>query len=228
VVGPGVRVELCWDHTGPEPFGSDLDLHVHRSGTTTDWFFNADGSSNNDDCYFGNCRPISSTYHDEKMDWGYAKSPVATCSNGPFMPTKCLNPRLDIDSHDIVGVPENISIDNPKNGDTFRVMVHYYQSKGKLKQHPIVNVYCAGKLKATYGQTPQLCEGQPINCGPENSFNQGTANYYEWNISGPKWKVADVTATVDAMGNTTDCTVNALHAPGSPGKLYWVTNNSMY
>jgi hypothetical protein len=38
------------------------------------------------------------------------------------------------------------------------------------------------------------------------------------------WRVADVTATVDAAGVTTGCVVNAIHPPGS-ATGYYITND---
>jgi hypothetical protein len=42
---------------------------------------------------------------------------------------------------------------------------------------------------------------------------------------GEMWRVADVTAVVDAGGNTTDCSIKALHPPASTSG-YWVTPQS--
>ena len=56
----GLRIELGWDNAGKEVPGGgstlkgpDLDLHVHRPGTTTPWG-NANG--NTDDCFYETCR----------------------------------------------------------------------------------------------------------------------------------------------------------------------------
>jgi hypothetical protein len=38
------------------------------------------------------------------------------------------------------------------------------------------------------------------------------------------WRVADVTATVDAAGVTTGCVVNAIHPPGA-STGYYITND---
>jgi hypothetical protein len=38
----------------------------------------------------------------------------------------CRNPRLDIDSIDDNGIPENINVDVPQTAGTYRVMVHYW------------------------------------------------------------------------------------------------------
>ena len=205
VSGPGVRFELCWDTTGI--FGSDIDLHVHRSGTTTS-FFGPTSQHEADDCNFSNCSASGASTGSTTPSWGYPTSPLAACSGGPeglvWIGTgSCRNPRLDIDNVASLGVPENINIDNPKNGDTFRSMVHYYGVSGftpTLVTHPLVNIYCGGHLKTTYGQAPNLVP----------DFKTPGA----W-AKGDMWRVADVTAIVDANGVTTDCTVNALHPSGS-------------
>jgi hypothetical protein len=79
-----------------------------------------------------------------------------------------------------------------------------------LPVHPIVNIYCGGTLKATYGQAPSQVAG----------FDWGTATY-----GGEMWRVADVTATVDAGGNTTDCVIHPIHPPGTKAG-YFVTTKA--
>jgi hypothetical protein len=111
----------------------------------------------------------------------------------------CRNPRLDIDNIFTVGKPENTSIDSPANGDQFRALVHYYGG-GPLETHPLVNIYCGGHLKATYGQAPNQLSGFATSGG--------------W-AAGDMWRVADVTASVNAMGETTGCTITALHPAGT-------------
>ncbi len=83
-------------------------------------------------------------------------------------------------------------------------------SAANLVVHPLVNIYCGGSLKATYGQTPNLVTG----------FDFGTATF-----GGEMWRVADVTATVDASGTTTDCVVHPIHPPGTNAG-YYVTPKS--
>jgi hypothetical protein len=238
VVGPGVRFELCWDHTGPgNKGGADLDLHVHKSGTMTSWF-GTKNSPNLDDCNFADCNPDDFLFCINgnclgTANWSYKSSPIAECSGAPATEAGdtwqgdgqgCPNPRLDIDNVDILGRPENANLDNPKNGDTFRAMVHYFGQDGDVstatvEEHPMVNIYCGGILKATYGQGPNTLGPCP---GPQ-CFNKGTG----WN-KGQMWRVADVKAMVDNMGNTTDCTVTALH-PQNQNMGYLVTvDNSAY
>jgi len=208
--GPGLRFELCWDKTGPS--GADLDLHVHKNGTTSPWFTtNVNNNNiNADDCYYYNCTaddflfPLSGV-----ANWGYANSPLSQCQGSPQGTTwallgYCHNPRLDVDNISTAGIPENMNLDNPVNGATYRAMVHYYG--GSVTTHPMVNVYCGGVLKATYGASPDLVNGFTSGAG----FGAGTM-----------WRVADVTPVV-SMGVTTDCTPVLLH-PVSDPTAYWVT-----
>ena len=204
VAGPGLRVELCWDTTP----STDIDLHLHRPGTTTRWFALPNGSNNTDDCYYSNCK-ASSFF--SVANWGYANSPIAECAGGPEGAQwqnlgYCRNPRLDIDNISLTAVPENINVDIPENNGTYRVMVHYYS--GSVATHPLVNIYCGGYLQGTYGAAPDVLTG----------FNSGSG----YN-SGLMWRVVDVTPAV-VGGMTTGCTLNPLHPPGQTSG-YWLTNN---
>jgi uncharacterized protein YfaP (DUF2135 family) len=213
VVGPGVRFELCWDTTGE----SDLDLHVHQPNTKTNFF---GPNINRDDawpvdCDYTNCNAASTS---ALPSWGYAHSALSNCVGGPEGTSWaqfgfCNNPRLDIDNITDVGVPENANIDNPHNGDSFRALVHYYgvlNASGVLLSHPMVNIYCGGHIKATYGQAPDVVPSFQTSGG--------------WAM-GNMWRVADVVAIVDGSGVTTDCTVTALH-PGSATTGYRVGSNN--
>jgi hypothetical protein len=94
-------------------------------------------------------------------------------------------------------VPENINLDNPSDGETFRIMIQNFT--GELAR-PLVNVYCGGVRVATYGASPDELEGfEGVNGGDG---------------IGAMWRVADVTTFVDADGTTTGCESVALHPPG--------------
>ena len=148
VVSNGLRVELCWDTTGK----IDVDLHVGKNGVTDSW---TDSSA----CFYNSCQTASYNVSDAtfpyEVNWNYA----ATNSTTP-------NPRLDIDNITTTGKPENINIDNPNNNDTFRVLARYYGSHydcnwlgfncTDLATHPVVNIYCGGTRKATFGESPQV------------------------------------------------------------------------
>jgi hypothetical protein len=227
--GPGLRVELCWDTTGPS--GADIDLHIHRPGTTTPWFTTNPLGNNNatningDDCYYMNCKAQPWVAGTPAPNWGYANSPLAQCSGGPEGASwtavgHCRNPRLDIDNIDAVGTPENVNIDVPQNGGAYRVMVHYFDYNSLFPPapvtHPLVNVYCGGRLRGTYGQAPDQVPG----------FD--THGYF---AQGDMWRVVDVTPAVaatdmdgDGFADTTDCTLAPLHPPGMTSG-YWVTTN---
>ncbi|HEY3356570.1 MAG TPA: MopE-related protein [Polyangia bacterium] len=207
VRGPGFRVEMCWDTTGQ----TDIDLHVHKPGTTTPWFSTTltGTDTNNDDCYYMNCKPPATAM----TGWGYANTSVDECKGAPAPGGAtwtglgyCRNPRLDIDNISTPGVAENANVDNPNDGNTFRVMVHYYS--GSKVTHPLVNVYCGGRLTSTYGAAPDVVGG----------FSSGGS----WG-AGTMWRVADVTTHVTA-GTTTGCDVTPLHPAGQTSG-YNVTNN---
>lgn len=189
----------------------------------TPWFVDQKREHSPRDCSFINCT-APFTYTGERADFGYANSPLANCKgtvNGSnwVLIGYCANPRLDIDNVKDVGVPENTNIDTPTDGDTFRSAVHYYGQDGLASQarvsvHPIINIYCGGTLKATYGQAPNRLT---------DDFNAGSAANDGY-PRGMFWRVADVTATgTDAAGNTT-CTVAPLHPPGTTDG-YWVNTD---
>jgi hypothetical protein len=208
IAGPGLRVEMCWDTT----VLTDQDLHLHRPDSTTPWF-TTDGSAddtklNPHDCFYYNCRATNwfcpfPPCTDPKADWAYPASPLAQCSGGPegglwTLVGSCANPRLDIDNIFTLGKPENINVDKPENGKTYRVMVHYYG--GSTVTHPLVNVYCGGHLQATYGQAPDLLSG----------FGKADGSFGK----GPMWRVVDVKPQVNAQGVTTGCDLTPLHPAG--------------
>jgi len=217
VRGPGIRVELCWDRLGF--LRTDLDLHLHRSGTTTDWFgeviSETENTVSNDDCHFCNCKAnLFCDGADGPSDWGYSDTDLEGCTNGPGgagwrAHGACRNPRLDIDNFMITdgAKPENINLDNPNEGDDFRVMVHFYS--GILETHPIVNVYCGGFLVGTFGDTPDEVSGF-TGAGGEG-----------WG-AGQMWRVVDVTTRV-AAGEVT-CDLDPLRDPAD-GSDYWLTEN---
>jgi Putative metal-binding motif len=209
IAGPGLRIETCSDRTAD----TDLDLHVHKPGTTTPWFTTTltNTTINTDDCYYTNCKAGSFT----PANWGYANSPLAECVGGPEGTQwqtlgYCRNPRLDIDSIRANGIPENVNIDSPVNGSTYRVMLAYYSGTGAA--HPMVNVYCGGILTATYGAAPDVL----TNFTTSGGFGGGNM-----------WRVVDATPAV-AGGVTTGCTLTPLHPPGMTTGYYVTNNNRAY
>jgi len=192
VGGPGLRVELCWDQTGPTAGflnSVDLDLHLGKTGTTTEWF-------GDEDCYYANCD--TEFRFGTGPDWGYPDTPTAMCVLPPSSLGQCYNPRLDIDniSETTSYVPENINVDAPLDGDQFRVLVNYFS--GDTATNPLVNIYCGGEIVSTFGAAPDTVSGFVSS---------------EIGSSGLMWRVADVVTRVDASGATTGCDVTALHPP---------------
>lgn len=146
VESDGLRVELCWDTTGPA--GTDIDLHLGKNGVTEAWG-NIYNTTDNLACYYMNCKYDLS----EGPDWGYDETENYDKDGNKGM---MRNPRLDMDNVVTEGKPENINLDNPNDGDTFRVLVHRFHFNTTFETHPVVNIYCGGTLKATYGVDPQL------------------------------------------------------------------------
>ncbi len=217
VVGPGLRVEMCY----PESTYRDVDLYLHRPGNTGPWF--DEGTSNcysasEDACSWHNCEAHVRNYPGTtilpRADWGYANSPLSECEHGPFgyewqRLGFCANPRLDIDNNlaEGIGLPENINVDSPRDGESFRIMAQNFT--GSLT-HPLVNVYCGGRRIATFGESPSTVQGF--------IGDPGSSTF------GAMWRVADVTVQVDRAGITTGCEVHPIHPPGERSG-YWVTQN---
>ena len=79
-------------------------------------------------------------------------------------------------------------------------MAHYFSSESfGDATHPMANVYCQGRLVASFGQPPDLVQG----------FDMPGAN-----ADGSTWRVADIVTHVDATTGVTTCDVQALHPPG--------------
>jgi hypothetical protein len=214
VAAPGIRVELCWDKTGPTARGDavDLDLHLAKPAETAE-FFSAD------DCYSDTCLAADTP-------WNYASTaPLPLCTGASAQNYAayasigaCPNPRLDINNRlDQLSasryLTETIALDAPVAGDRFRVMVHYAASTNAgddgedagmpaaRETHPIVNVYCDGTLSGTFGGIPDVL-GDPEEVG--------------LSYQGQMWRVADI---VSADGT---CNVAALTSPET-GSGYWVS-----
>ncbi|MGE5788252.1 MAG: hypothetical protein ACM3ZE_26890 [Myxococcales bacterium] len=207
VRGPGLRIEMCY----PESAVSDLDLYVKRLSTPTPWF-DSDivYDPNLDACAWANCEAQlrgdevwnSGAKTVSRADWGYAPSPLSECIEGPQGERwvelgYCANPRLDIDNNlsQGIGLPENINIDQPRDGDGFRIMVQNFT--GSLS-HPIVNVHCGGVRVSSFGVPPDTVD--LVLDRPSNGV-------------GVMWRVADVVTRVDNDGHV-DCVVTGLHPRG--------------
>lgn len=212
VAGPGLRIELCWDLNETV----DVDLYVRgpRGWGAPWWEHLGDYVPNLDSCSWANCESVNRAAEIPidggldfggslpRADWGYARSPLSSCIDGPLGDAwrtlgYCGNPRLDVDNNTTMGRgrPENINIDAPRDGERFRVMAHNFSGHGA---HPVVNIYCGGRRYGTYGEAPDLVTGFDALGG----FGRGAV-----------WRAVDVTTHVDAEGRTT-CSLAAVHPPG--------------
>ncbi len=196
----GFRAELCWDRTGM----TDIDFWVHRPRNTAPWV--SGGTNTGDNCAYNNCRNSII----RSINWGYAATPGMDCRE-PLAGGGCNNPRLDIDNISTVGVPENINVDNPRAGDDFRVAVNYFGGTGAVR--PMVNIYCGGALRATYGGAD--VGGMRYGAEPVTGFNTSGSN-----STGSLWRVVDV-----VMDTPSTCTLNPLRPRGAPSGYCVATNN---
>jgi hypothetical protein len=222
VRAPGVRAELCWDTvggSGSNTNGNDIDLHFARlqgaTGCTKQgWDTVCPIGTSFQDCWYSDssgCRDSSPS----PPAWGYPDSPDPTCMgwstrrNSPSHTQGCTNPRLDKDnvscdrgiddptSGDFCG-PENINVDNPKDGDAFVVGVnHYSNHAGTSNAKSHVNIYCNGERVLSSGYNPVTAQAFPVLITP------GTELTGDW------WTVATVRTHV-AGGQITSCDVAAV------------------
>ena len=165
VTGPGLRVK-CY----PESETQDLDLFLMRAtvapgdgapfrgsrGTNA----NATYTPNPNVCSWANCEAML-RMSPTRANWGYPNSGLEACEGGPQGDQWrglgfCANPRLDIDNNlsEGTGLPENINVDNPRNGEGFRIMVQNFT--GRLAR-PLVNVYWVDGSRERSGRPRTPC-----------------------------------------------------------------------
>lgn len=207
----GLRIELCWDKTGPTSPGAqavDLDLHLALKGRTSAFF--ANGAGTNKDFY---AFTFAQSFGTAAGIWGHAPSPnVQDCLTGGLpgsvdqvhsLRKNCINPRIDLDNQGDTAptryLPENINLDNPRAGEVFQVAVNHLSTQA-TPVRGLVNVYCAGKLRGSYAMDPS-----------ETLFSQAGKD-------SELWRVVEIAPRVNANGLTTDCVVRPLHAQGEPDK----------
>jgi hypothetical protein len=211
VRSPGIRVELCW-----APMPTDVDLHFARlqnpKKCTHGWFDTCAIDETGDDCYFGN---ECTGFDTDPSSWGYARSPDTACKGWSSSRTEaCDNPRLDQDNIECVPgeadpmnttdfcSPENINLDNPKNGDRFAIGVQYYDGPTTRTPRPHVNVYCNGERKLAFGYDATAVPPNNFPVLRRSGLSEG----------GDMWEVATVEARVDAAGALTDCLITPVHS----------------
>jgi hypothetical protein len=124
-----IHIELLWDtpndpnqaDEGPEA-GADLDLHfLHQFATGLD--IDEDGKP---DGWFDN--PYDCFWFNKAPNWGSAN------------PQADDDPSLDRDDTDGAG-PENVNLNQPENGYTYRVGTHYWNAHGFGPSFATVRVY---------------------------------------------------------------------------------------
>jgi hypothetical protein len=185
---------------------TDIDLHFARlqDTTCTDKGWDTVCTGMNQDCYW------NSSCKTGDQSWGYAQSAMTACHGWgsqriPLSP--CANPRLDRDNiscsrtqADPIGItgglfcgPENINLDNPRNGDKFLIGVNHYGGAPATKPH--VNIYCNGQRVLSVGYNPAT--GQTMFPVLRQPGGDSTGDF---------WNVAMVTTNVTG-GNLTSCDV---------------------
>ena len=184
--GAGLNVFLAWSSMG----SSDMDLHLHRAAATNTGAFCLDAS----DCHYANCRPPS-TFGSLGANWGYSDTPAVDCeaANAADGFTACTNPRLVTDNLTATD-PEWIIHDSPRAGETYRVMVHQYDTTPPAGNTVKVEIWCGGQRLALYGEPPDTV---PMTTPGASA------------CLGQSWRVADVTVTSN-VGGVVSCTVAPL------------------
>jgi hypothetical protein len=221
VRAPGIRAELCWDSVG----NNDVDLHFARlqgaSCGSQGQGWDTTCSATGQDCYYLNCQ-------DQDLGWGYAGSATTVChgwGSKRAAGVACDNPRLDRDNvscdradsdplsdGSLIGGggycgPENINLDNPKDGEKFVVGVNYYgPSFGAAGAKPHVNLYCNGQRVLSVGYNPATGQTQfpQLKVAGDDS-------------TGDLWTAAVITSHLDggALSNCDVETVPSHHADPS-------------
>jgi hypothetical protein len=226
--GPGsLRVELHWENDLGGS-GVDLDLHLHRPGTTTPWG-GTQGSP--EDCAWDNCTANTFAVPGAGPDWFSGSQPPAPVSwyldpvlgdNGCYFAPKgqgalwqaiglgCHNPRLDVEqiSCDPTDLdPSSLqfcagevsSIDFMPQLTWTRVAVHYYSAGAQTYPvHPAVKIFCHGLLAAELGPAGYYSPESPVTFSAADAFTLF-------------WVVADVAFGHDAYG-TPRCLVEPVYA----------------
>jgi hypothetical protein len=181
-----IHVELTWDTPGDEDVnllpGADMDLHfVHLTNAVDSSngldLWPLDGGDGVNEGYFDLGDAEDSTpwdlwwwYRrdsgDGSLDWG---DPIKTNDN----------PTLDLDDTDGVG-PENMNLNDPEDGVTYKVGVHYWNDYQLGPSTPTVRVYI-------YGVLVETIEGCPMN--PCGMWEVGTIQWPEQIVT--PWTCAD-------------------------------------
>ncbi len=201
VGAPGLRVELCWDKTGPTSKQNpvDLDLHLAMKDQTSAW-------SAANDCYYERCFPGGIWGHPPTDDVNLCLAGIDPGIDAVHrMRGNCLNPRIDIDNQNVTRtyLPENINLDNPRPDERFQVGVVHQSDKAQATR-ALVNIYCDRKLRGSFDLKPEM-----------TAFSDVTGK-------GEIWRVAEIAPLFDG-DRMVDCDITALHPPGESDG-FWLTN----
>jgi hypothetical protein len=213
-VGQGGGESPSAGSSPPVTGANDIDIHFARlQGTTCTtshgWDSTCTTGTSYEDCWYDSisgCRDTSST----GPGWGYADSPQTACIGWGSERTStaaggsqgCTNPRLDRDNitcdpsitdpsntGSFCG-PENINLDNPKNGDAFVVSVnHYNNTSGSSRAHTHANIYCNGARVVSSGYNP-LTAGSAAT-GPLLVSGGGDLTGDIWEVATVKWNTGN-------------------------------------
>jgi hypothetical protein len=213
VEGRGLRVEACWDTSDV----ADLDLYVHSPRNRDDFFANMDAWNiyglTPSTCNPANCS-AELRFGAARTDFGYPDSPLVDCETGPGPAAfaalgRCPNPRAGIDDNQFLasGVAEVVQIDAPRDGDTFRLMLHNFDNRPAHKT--AIFVYCSG---TRVGALPGPAS-PPEFRAPDRAT-----------LVGLMWRAADVTA--HSKDGQLTCSVTPLTLPGSTEPFVTVDDRS--
>jgi len=190
VAAVGMRVELCWDTSTT----TDLDLYLHNPFDREPWFarnsFDVRSGIDNTTCNTSNA--TAALRQPPRLNWGYEDSPLNACNTPSFEDFlgigRCPNPRAADDNNQEIatGTTERMQLDNPRDGQRFRVMV---QNFSNLPARPHVFVYCGGQRASAF-DAPST---------PTNFVANGNGSY------GVMWRAADITTKLDPSGKVS-CT----------------------
>jgi hypothetical protein len=185
VAGVGMRVELCWDTSTT----TDLDLYLHTPFDREPWFtlgsYDVRSGINGTTCNTSNAAAM--LRQKPRVAWGFVDSALSACNTPSFEGFlgigRCPNPRAADDNNQSIanGTTERMQLDDPGNGQSFRVMV---QNFSNLPARPHVFVYCGG-LRAGAFDAPST---------PTNFVTNNPGTF------GVMWRAADITTSVAASG----------------------------
>jgi hypothetical protein len=236
VEGNGLRVEACWTNDQEV----DLDLYLHSPlnqkpfiawQNFIDEFGDSAGSDlpTDDACNVFNCTPTLRMDF-PRVDFGYPDSPLDECGSGPltddFLQQRiCPNPRMSIDTNSdsdtltgTSGFTERIQLDNPADGDTFRVMLHNFNN---LQTTPFVFIYCNGV------RTALLPPNEPPGfIATEAARKEQVVLGYINSGPGLMWRPVDITTHITQQ--QLSCEITQLTDPSHPERPYVTLDDPSY